>query len=90
MTDGYGPEEYAIRRAQNGEYQVRVNGFDADRLNPNGNNRVMVRMIRDFARANARETLVDAEINFDDSDEDEQGGKLIARMQVDSSSATPP
>lgn len=83
MTDGYGPEEYVIRRAPGGDYRVRVHGYDSDRLNPNGNGHVMVRMIRDFGRRTAQETLVDAEIAFDKSDDDGEGGLLIARMKVE-------
>ncbi len=83
MTDGYGPEEYTIRRAPNGEYLIKINGYDGDRLNPNGNGRVTVRMIRDFARATQIETLVDAEIGFEKgNDRDADGGQLIARMKV--------
>lgn len=86
MTDGYGPEEYAIRRAPSGEYVIRINGYDADRLNPNGNGRVMVRMIRDFGRPAMTETLVDADIAFEKGqDRNRDGGKLIARMAVGSS-----
>jgi hypothetical protein len=84
MTDGYGPEEYAIRRAPAGGYEIRINGYDADRLNPNGNGRVMVRMIRDFGRATARETLVDADLAFEKgADRNAAGGLLIARMKVE-------
>jgi hypothetical protein len=83
MTDGYGPEEYVIRRAPQGDYQVRINGYDGDRLNPNGNGRVTVRLIRDFARPAQTETLVDAEIAFEKGDDrDGNGGQLIARMKV--------
>jgi hypothetical protein len=78
MTDGYGPEEYVIRRAAVGSYEIRINGYDADRLNPNGKGRVMVRMIRDFGRAKAKQTLVDADISFNrDAD------RLLARMKVE-------
>lgn len=84
MTDGYGPEEYAIRRAPNGEYRVRIDGYSGDRLNPNGNGRVMARLARDFARPGQKETLVDAEISFErDDDQDDGGGRLIARMKVE-------
>ncbi|TCM41444.1 VIT domain-containing protein [Novosphingobium sp. ST904] len=83
MTDGYGPEEYAIRKAPAGEYTVRINGFDADRINPNGNGRVMLRMIRDFGRPSMKETLVDADIAFEKgSDRDAEGGRLIGRLTV--------
>ncbi len=83
MTDGYGPEEYLLRRAISGTYQVKIDGYDGDRLNPNGKGRVMVRLIRDFARPAARETLVDAEIGFEEGgDQDKDKGRLIATMQV--------
>jgi Vault protein inter-alpha-trypsin domain len=86
MTDGYGPEEYAIRRASGGEYLIKINGYDGDRLNPNGNGRVTVRMIRDFGRATERETLVDAEIAFEKgNDRDAHGGQMIAKMKVGTS-----
>ena len=65
MTDGYGPEEYVIRQAPIGEYVVQINGYDADRLNPNGNGRVMVRLIRDVARPAMKQTLLDADIAFE-------------------------
>jgi Vault protein inter-alpha-trypsin domain len=84
MTDGYGPEEYLLRRAIAGEYRVKINGYSGDRLNPNGSGRVMVRMIQDFARPAARETLVDADISFErDSNQEDEGGHLIATMKVD-------
>lgn len=87
MTDGYGPEEYVIHRAPSGEYQVRINGYDADRLNPNGKGRVMVRMIRDFGRPKSRETFVDADLDFEKgSDRNANGGTLIAKLKVEDSS----
>ncbi len=64
MTDGYGPEEYAIRRAPPGTYSVRVNGFDADRLNPNGPGHVLLRLSRNFARAGEQQQMVDLDLAF--------------------------
>ena len=64
MTDGYGPEEYTIRRAPPGSYRVRVNGFDADRINPNGPGHVLVRLGRNFGRPSQSETLVDVDLSF--------------------------
>ena len=76
MTDGYGPEEYAIRRAIAGDYAVRINGFDADRINPNGPGHVLIRLIRNFAREDQQATLVDADIAF------QQGGNRNAEDKV--------
>ena len=80
MTNGFGPEEYLLRRALPGEYVVKIDGYSPDRLNPNGKGRVMVRLIRDFARANQSEELVDAELSFEKADDD--GGKLVAKLKV--------
>lgn len=64
MTDGYGPEEYAIRRAPTGPYAVRINGYDADRINPNGLGHVLIRLQRNFARPGEAEELVDIDLAF--------------------------
>ena len=84
MTDGYGPEEYAIRRAPPGEYQVRVNGYDADRLNPNGPGHVLIRLTRNFARSGEKSVLVDVDLAFQQGrDRDtESGKKPIAVLRV--------
>ncbi|MDB5694772.1 MAG: hypothetical protein JWN21_315, partial [Sphingomonas bacterium] len=84
MTDGYGPEEYAIRRAPPGAYQVRINGYDADRINPNGPGHVLVRLIRDFARPTQQQTLVDLDLSFQDGrDRDrEDGTRPVATLRV--------
>ena len=62
MTQGYGPEEYLLRRAPAGEYEIRANVFAADRLNPNGAQRVTARIIRDLAARPSSEELVDIEL----------------------------
>lgn len=67
MTQGYGPEEYLLRRAPAGAYEVRANIFSSDRLNPNGAQRVSARIVRDYGRATEREELVDIEILPDEA-----------------------
>jgi hypothetical protein len=62
MTQGYGPEEYLLRRARAGAYEVRANVFAADRINPNGAQRVTARIIRDFGRPTESEEVVDIEL----------------------------
>jgi hypothetical protein len=64
MTDGYGPEEYAVHRARAGPYRVRINGYDADRINPNGPGHVLIRLQRNFARPAEAEELVDLDLSF--------------------------
>jgi hypothetical protein len=84
MTDGYGPEEYAIRRAPRGAYEVRINGYDADRLNPNGAGHVLIRLTRNFGRRSEAETLVDADLSFQQGGnrDDEKEAKPIATLRV--------
>jgi hypothetical protein len=79
MTDGYGPEEYMLRRAWSGVYKVIIDGYAPDRLNPNGKGRIMVRMIRNFGRPNQTENLIDAELSFE---EDKDGNSTIATLTV--------
>jgi hypothetical protein len=85
MTDGYGPEEYAIHRAPAGPYRVRINGYDADRINPNGPGHVLIRLQRNFARAGEAEELVDLDLSFqtgrDRNEEDET--RPVATLRVE-------
>lgn len=84
ITRGFGPEEYAIRRAPNGTYKVRANGFRADRINPNGPGHVLVRLIRNFARKDEQATMVDADLAFQTgANRDTEGNaRPIATLQV--------
>ncbi|MES2444593.1 MAG: VIT domain-containing protein [Pseudomonadota bacterium] len=84
MTDGYGPEEYAIRRARPGPYSVRINGYDADRLNPNGPGHVLIRLIRNFGRRSESQTMVDADLSFQEgrNRDDEDETKPVAVLRV--------
>lgn len=62
MTQGFGPEEYLLRNAPTGAYEVRANVFAPDRIDPNGAQRVTARIIRDFGRPNEREEVIDIEL----------------------------
>jgi hypothetical protein len=76
MTQGYGPEEYLLRRAPAGAYEVRANVFAADRLSPNGAQRVTARIVRDYGRATEREELVDIELLPDDESRERRVGTV--------------
>lgn len=84
MTDGYGPEEYAIRRARPGPHEVRVHGYDADRLNPNGPGHVQIRLIRNFARPSERSEMVDVDLSFPtgSGQNDADRAQAIATLRV--------
>ncbi len=77
MTQGFGPEEYLLRRAGAGPYTVRVNTYSTDRLNPNGATVVTARLIRNFGRANELEELIDLEVLPGN-----EGVRLIGKMEV--------
>jgi hypothetical protein len=65
MTAGYGPEEYLLHRAPDGRYQIQVNAFARDQLNPNGATRVTAHVYRDFGRQTQREETMDLELKSD-------------------------
>lgn len=77
MTQGYGPEEYLIRRAVPGTYVVQANVYAPDRLDPNGASVMTAHIFRDFGRANQSEETVDIEL-----DRDEKGSKMIGRIVI--------
>ncbi len=62
ITNGYGPEEYVIRRAVTGTYDIRANTFASDPANPNGPSSLTVRLIRNFGRPDQSEELMDIEM----------------------------
>lgn len=84
MTQGYGPEEYLIRHAPQGSYAVRINGYRADRINPNGPGHVLIRLIRNHARKNQDQTLVDADLGFQTGADRnaEAGARPVATLRV--------
>jgi uncharacterized protein YfaP (DUF2135 family) len=69
MTEGYGPEEYLLRRAGPGEYRVYIDVFASDAINPNGATTVTARLIHDFGRPTEHEECVDVELRPDESGE---------------------
>jgi len=77
MTQGFGPEEYLLRRSASGEYRVSVNVYAADSINPNGSTVVTARLFRDFGRPGQKEQTMEIELSPDDS-----GERLIGRFTV--------
>ncbi len=73
VTNGYGPEEYIIRVANSGKYEVRAKTFASDRANPNGPSTLTVSLIRNFGRPSQTEELIDLEMPAEDRGEMEVG-----------------
>jgi uncharacterized protein YfaP (DUF2135 family) len=90
MTDGYGPEEYLLRRAPAGTFTVRANAYSSDEINPNGASRITARLIRNFGRPDEKEEMVEIELLPDtddeedrpDSDGEDEGIRLIGKIRV--------
>lgn len=65
VTNGFGPEEFVLRRADNGSYLIQANSFAPDRTNPNGPSTLSARIIRNFGRPNQSEERIDVEMQPD-------------------------
>lgn len=62
MTDGYGPEEYLLRRAADGTYKVYVHYYAPDQLRVDGPVTVRVDFYRNFGRADEVHQSTDVEL----------------------------
>jgi tetratricopeptide (TPR) repeat protein len=90
MTDGYGPEEYLLRRAPAGTFTVRADVYSSDELNPNGASRITARLIRNFGRSDEKEEAVEIELLPEHeagaadqgSDEEDDDVRLIGRIRI--------
>ena len=68
MTDGYGPEQYLLRRAPRGTYTISVDSYAADRINPNGATAVNATLIRNFGRRTQSAEMIQLELAPDVED----------------------
>jgi uncharacterized protein YfaP (DUF2135 family) len=83
-TDGSGPEQYMLRRAPLGTFEVKAEIWSDDALNPNGTTRVIGRLIRNFGRPNEQEEMVEVELLPQEGaeDEDDKDATPIARIRI--------
>ncbi len=77
MTQGFGPEEYLLRRSATGEYSISVHVYDADEINPNGSTVITARLFRDYGRPNQSEQTMEIEL-----EPGEAGERLIGKFTV--------
>lgn len=77
MTRGYGPEEYLIRDAAPGKYQVRMDYYSQDIINPNGAVVLRAQIYRGWGSRRQTVETVFLELS---SDEDEE--YLVATIDV--------
>ena len=78
ITLGYGPEEYAIKKAPDGTYRIELKTFAADRRDPNGPSTTTVRLIRGFATPQQSERVIDVEMR-----PDADGRRLVGTITVE-------
>jgi len=69
MTNGYGPEEYILRRAAQGQYEVRMKYFRSDIINPNGAVTLRLHIFRKWGARDQSMETVDLEFTSDDQSE---------------------
>jgi hypothetical protein len=79
MTQGFGPEEYLLRRAPSGEYVLRVNVYASDVLDPNGPSTVRVRLFRDWGRPSEKQEAFTIELKAEDDGAMKVGRFMIGR-----------
>lgn len=79
MTNGFGPEEYLLHRAPNGDYVLRVNVYAYDVLDPNGPSTVRVRLFRDWGRPTEEQETFTIELKDDDDGAIKVGRFVIRR-----------
>lgn len=85
MTEGYGPEEYLLRRAIPGTYKIRVNVYRADALNPNGAITIRVRLYRAWGRPEEKAETLEVEVKPDQS-----GAVLVGQVVIPASAGRAP
>ncbi|MDE1148153.1 MAG: VIT domain-containing protein [Azospirillaceae bacterium] len=77
MTQGYGPEEYLLRRAPSGEYTIRANIYASDRLNPNGPITIRAHLYRNYERGSEEGQVFQVELK-----PGEDGVRVVGRVTV--------
>lgn len=77
MTQGYGPEEYLLRRAPKGEYTIRVNIYATDSLNPNGGIVVRARLFSNYGRPDETSRVLDLELT-----PGENGARVVGAVTI--------
>jgi hypothetical protein len=81
MTAGFGPEEYLLNRAPNGEYVLRVNVYASDVLDPNGPSTVRVRLFRDWGRPTEKQETFTIELKKGDDGAMKVGRFVIGKRK---------
>lgn len=76
MTQGYGPEEYLLKTAPQGRYEVRADGYRGDRFNPNGVTTIRAHLYRNWGRPNQAVETFEVDLSQDEKE------PVIGRFKV--------
>jgi uncharacterized protein YjbK len=66
VTQGYGPEEYCLKKAVNGEYQVEVNLYGDSRQTLGGPITVQADLFTDFGKASQKRKTIHVRVTSDE------------------------
>jgi len=77
MTGGYGPEEYLLKKAVLGKYEIRLDYYGSDIINPNGPITSRVHIFRNWGRDDETVDVVDLEFT-----DDEQSEYLVGEIMI--------
>jgi|GEM_PF-2451623 len=78
MTNGYGPEEYILRKAAPGKYEIKMDYYSSDRANPNGAIVIRANIYRNWGREDEVVKTIDLEFTKDTGEQ-----YLVATVEVD-------
>ena len=82
MTNGYGPEQYLLRRAPGGTFTVRANVYASDTIDPNGASVMTAHLYRNYGRPNQSEEVVDIELVRGADGRGNDNERMIGRIVV--------
>ena len=68
LTGGYGPEEYAVRRARPGAYQIEANYYSSSSVSLLGPTTAQATIITDYGRPHEKSESVTVRLTEDDTD----------------------
>jgi hypothetical protein len=68
LTGGYGPEEYAVRRARPGAYQIEADYYSSSSVSLLGPTGAQATIITDYGRPNEKSESVTVRLTEDDND----------------------
>jgi Ca-activated chloride channel family protein len=76
MTQGFGPEEYMLRKALKGKYKISVHYYGSDSLIPTGTVKVRADVFLNYGRANEQHKVLTVELEKNPEEEEYVVGEI--------------